>query len=113
DLIRTFDALLMIARAESGEAGRNMIEVDAAEIARGVAELYEPVAEEKGLRLVVEASGPALVRGHRELISQALANLLDNAIKYSAPTVAPAGADVTAPAVTVSAGVEGDRIVLT
>ena len=112
-LIRTFDALLMIARAESGEAGRNMVEVDAAEIARGVAELYEPVAEEKGLRLVVEAPGPAVVRGHRELISQALANLVDNAIKYSAPTAAPAGAEVTAPAVTVTAAVEGDRIVLT
>ena len=112
-LIRTFDALLMIARAESGEAGRNMVEVDAAEIARGVAELYEPVAEEKGLRLVVEAPGPAAVRGHRELISQALANLVDNAIKYSAPTAAPAGAEVTAPAVTVGAAVEGDRIVLT
>jgi hypothetical protein len=112
-LIRTFDALLMIARAESGEAGRNMVEVDAAEIARGVAELYEPVAEEKGLRLVVEAPGPAVVRGHRELISQALANLLDNAIKYSAPTAAPAGADVTAPTITVAAAVEGDRIVLT
>src|SRR5262249_52784617 len=80
DLIRTFDALLMRARAESGEAGRNMSEVDAAEIARGVAELYEPVAEEKGLRLVVDAPGAALVSGHRELISQALANLVDNAI---------------------------------
>src|SRR5205823_7781828 len=52
-LIRTFDALLMIARAESGEVGRGMAVFDAAEIARGVSELYEPLAEEKGLRLVV------------------------------------------------------------
>jgi signal transduction histidine kinase len=113
ELIRTFDALLMIARAEAGEAGRNMVELDAAEIVRGVAELYEPVAEERGLRLVVEASGPAMVRGHRELISQALANLLDNAIKYSAPAAAPAGAAVTAPTITVSAAIDGDRVVLT
>ena len=48
-LIRTFDALLMIARAESGQARDNMTEFDAAEIVRGVGELYEPVAEEKGL----------------------------------------------------------------
>jgi signal transduction histidine kinase len=118
-LIRTFDALLMIARAESGEAGRGMGEVDAAEIARGVAELYEPVAEEKGLRLTVEAPSPTMVRGHRELISQALANLLDNAIKYAAPAlqlVAAGGADAPdapAPAITVTAGVAGERVVLT
>ncbi len=50
ELIRTFDALLMIARAESGQARDNMTEFDAAEIARDVGELYEPLAEEKGLR---------------------------------------------------------------
>jgi signal transduction histidine kinase len=119
ELIRTFDALLMIARAESGEAGRGMDEVDAAEIARGVAELYEPVAEEKGLRLTVEAPAPALVRGHRELISQALANLVDNAIKYAAPApqlVVAGGADPPDEpprAITVTAGVAGERVVLT
>ena len=50
-LIRTFNALLMIARAESGQARDNMIEFEAAEIVRGVGELYEPLAEEKGLTL--------------------------------------------------------------
>jgi signal transduction histidine kinase len=85
ELIRTFDALLMIARAEAGEGGRYMTEFDAAEAARGIGELYEPVAEQKGFRLVVEAPGPALVRGNRELISQALANLVENAIKYGKP----------------------------
>ena len=54
-LIRTFDALLMIARAESGQARDNMMEFDAAEIVRGVGELYEPLAEEKGLTLRVDA----------------------------------------------------------
>lgn len=82
-LIRTFDALLMIARAESGQARDNMTEFDAAEIARGVAELYEPLAEEKGLSLVVDAATPATIKGNRELLSQALANLVDNAIKYA------------------------------
>ena len=54
-VIRTFDALLMIARAESGHARDNMIEFDAAEIARDVSELYEPLADEKGLALTVDA----------------------------------------------------------
>jgi signal transduction histidine kinase len=123
-LIRTFDALLMIARAESGEAGRGMAELDAAEIARAVGELYEPLAEEKGLRLTIAAPGPAPVRGNRELISQALANLVDNAIKYAAPVAAPALAPALAsegavtaesapPVIAVSAAVEGDRVVLT
>src|SRR5439155_22626308 len=82
-LIRTFDALLMIARAESGQARDNMSEFDAAEIARGVTELYEPLADDKGLALKVDAPAAARLRGNRELVSQALANLVDNAIKYA------------------------------
>jgi signal transduction histidine kinase len=81
-LIRTFNALLMIARAESGQAREDMSDFDAAEVARGIAELYEPLADEKGLTLAVDADTAALVHGNRELVSQALANLLDNAIKY-------------------------------
>jgi signal transduction histidine kinase len=84
-LIRTFNALLMIARAESGQARDGMTDFDAAEIARGVGELYEPVADVKGIHLKVDAPGGAPIHGNRELISQALANLVDNAIKYGAP----------------------------
>src|SRR5580700_1250223 len=83
-LIRTFNALLMIARAESGHARDDMTAFDAAEIVRGVGDLYEPLADEKGLGLRVEAAATAWVCGNRELISQALANLVDNAIKYGA-----------------------------
>ena len=111
-LIRTFNALLMIARAESGQARDDMAEFDAAEIARGVGELYEPLADEKGLVLKVDAPAAAPVRGNRELVSQALANLVDNAIKYAAPARATVngGAD---PAVVVKAMGDGDRILLT
>jgi signal transduction histidine kinase len=122
DLIRTFDALLMIARAESGQARDNMTEFDAAQIVRDVGELYEPLAEEKGLELKVEAPTAAPVRGNRELVSQALANLIDNAIKYAAPngnadTVANGAANNGsangAPAeIIVAAGNEGERIAL-
>jgi signal transduction histidine kinase len=84
-LIRTFNALLMIARAESGQARDNMKEFDASEIVRDVGDLYEPVAEDKGLALRVEADAPLPIKGNRELVSQALANLIDNAIKYAVP----------------------------
>ena len=82
-LIRTFNALLLIARAESGQAREDMNDFDAAEVARGIAELYEPLADQKGLTLEVDADAAAPVHGNRELVSQALANLLDNAIKYA------------------------------
>ena len=110
-LIRTFNALLMIARAESGHARDNMIEFDAAEIARDVGELYEPLAEQKGLTLKVDAATPAPVKGSRELVSQALANLVDNAIKYAAPEQPPLNG--AAPEIVVRALNDGERILLT
>jgi signal transduction histidine kinase len=109
-LIRTFNALLMIARAESGQARDNMSDFDAAEIARGVGELYEPLADDRGLKLRVEAPAAATVHGNRELVSQALANLVDNAIKYAAPNGKLNGAPGE---VVVRAQGDGDRIMLT
>ncbi len=110
ELIRTFDALLMIARAESGHARENMSEFDAAEIARDVGELYEPLAEEKGVTLKVDAPLAAPVRGNRELVSQALANLVDNAIKYGEPDGKLNGVPAE---ILVKAGGDGERIILT
>jgi signal transduction histidine kinase len=96
-LIRTFNALLMIARAESGQARDNMTNFDAADVANGIHELYEPLAEDDDMMLHVKTS-PAPLHGNRELISQALANLVENAIKYGkpAPAAMPLGADATA-----------------
>jgi len=109
ELIRTFNALLMIARAESGQARDNMTEFDAAEIARDVGELYEPLADEKGITLTVDAPAAAPVRGNRELVSQALANLIDNAIKYAGPNGQLNGAPAE---IVVKAGNDGERISL-
>jgi signal transduction histidine kinase len=96
-LIRTFNALLMIARAESGQARGNMDDFDAADVAQGIHELYEPLAEDNGLTLRVKTE-PARLHGNRELISQALANLVENAIKYGqpAPALQPLSAEATA-----------------
>jgi hypothetical protein len=108
ELIRTFNALLMIARAESGQASTPMSDYDAAEIARGVGELYDPLADEKGIALKVEADA-APAHGNPELVSQALANLVDNAIKYAGPDRANGAPSE----IVVKAGAEGDRILLT
>jgi signal transduction histidine kinase len=96
-LIRTFNALLMIARAESGQARDNMDDFDAADVANGIHELYEPLAEDDGMTLHVKTASAPL-HGNRELISQALANLVENAIKYGKPAAAaqPLGADAAA-----------------
>jgi signal transduction histidine kinase len=115
-LIRTFNALLMIARAESGQARGNMDDFDAADVARGIHELYEPLAEDGDLSLGVKTE-PAPLHGNRELISQALANLVENAIKYGKPLPAAqplsAGApDVDRKEILIEARREGDRVLL-
>ena len=90
-LIRTFNALLMIARAEAGAPSGALADVDLSAVARDVAELYEPVAEEAALTLVTDIAPDVHLRGNRELLGQALVNLLENALKYYEPEVGKAG----------------------
>jgi signal transduction histidine kinase len=73
----------MIARVEAGSSNAEFGLFDASELARDVFELYEPVAQEAGVLLKLETDGPVMVHANRELISQALANLIDNAVKYT------------------------------
>ncbi len=90
-----------------------MVEFDAVEIVRGVGELYEPLADDKGLTLIVDARGPATIRGNRELLSQALANLVDNAIKYAQPAAQSCAGEKLPAEIVVGAQREGDRVLLT
>lgn len=85
NLIGIFNALLTIARLEAGADPSQPARFDAGEVARDVAELYEPLAEEAGFSLVVDANNECWAVGNRDLVSQALANLVDNALKYGAP----------------------------
>jgi signal transduction histidine kinase len=112
-LIRTFNALLMIARAESGQARGDMVDFDAADVAAGIHELYEPLAEEDGMALRVKAESAPL-HGNRELISQALANLVENAIKYGKPIAVPldSGAAPTAREILIEARQDGEQVLL-
>ncbi|HEX9465727.1 MAG TPA: HAMP domain-containing sensor histidine kinase [Alphaproteobacteria bacterium] len=79
-LLATFNALLRIAEAESGRARAGFAAVNLAQVAQDAIELYEPVAQERRQTLVASIQ-PVTIVGDRHLLSQALANLLDNAIK--------------------------------
>ncbi|MFI4935925.1 MAG: sensor histidine kinase [Caulobacterales bacterium] len=88
-VLRTFGAVLAIARLEAAASAPDQSVFDPGALAAGVAELYEPLCEEKGLEFEAELTPRLSVRGNREFIAQALANLLDNAVKYT-----PAGGAV-------------------
>ncbi|CAN7636327.1 ATP-binding protein [Mesorhizobium sp. LjRoot246] len=102
-LIKTFNAILMISRLEAGYSSENTDRVDLAEAVRDVVELYEPVAEEAGVSLKADVREAVFVNGNRELIGQALSNIVDNAIKYSTDANAK-------PAVRVALGRAGANI---
>jgi signal transduction histidine kinase len=83
--IRMFDSLLDISRAEADAGvGGGLVPVDLSAVAREVWELYEPLAEDKGLDAQALITPDLRVLGDRNLIAQVLSNLLDNAIKYCA-----------------------------
>ncbi len=86
---RTLATLLQIAQAEAGGNDASRERVDLAQMARELAELYEPEARERGLKLQVSAVSPALLSAHQQLLAQLVTNLLENALKY-----VPAGGTV-------------------
>ncbi len=87
-VLATFSALLRIARAEAGLAGAGFVETDLSALVGLVAETYEAVAEEAGQSLRAEIAPGLLVRGDPDLLRQALANLIENAMTHGGPGVA-------------------------
>lgn len=90
-LIQTFNALLMIARAEAGAPSGALADVDVSAVVADVAELYGPVAEDEGITIETAITPDVHLRANRELIGQAMVNLLENAVKYAKPLAGPAG----------------------
>ncbi len=112
NLIKVFNALLMIARLEAGgEPQDSMAEFDAADVARSVVELYEPLAEDAGMTVSVDMPAHLPMYGSRELLGQALANLLDNAFKYAVPPEGTASGPT--PALRISAARAGAGVEIT
>jgi len=82
-VLKTFGAVLAIARLQAAGAAPSQAAFDPAGLARDIAELYEPLCEDKGVEFRAELSADLTVRGNREFLAQALANILDNAVKYT------------------------------
>ena len=80
-----FDALLRIAEIEAGTRRSAFADIDFAPVLTELAELYTAPAEERGLALTCEAPDSLPIHGDRDLIGQAMVNLLDNALKFSHP----------------------------
>ncbi len=94
NLIEIFNALLSIARTQAGSG--NLEEHDISALMNDVAELYEPLAQDKKITLTLDIQPGIIATIDRQLISQAIANLLDNALKYAS------GNDEANPKVTMS-----------
>ena len=88
-LLSTFNALLRIARIETRDHREAFQPVDMQTLVRDVVEFYQPLAEENDQRLQLQSSPGIRLAGDRDLLFQAIANLLDNAIKYT-----PQGGDI-------------------
>lgn len=83
-IVATFDALLRIARIESGARKAGFSAVELGDLAEQVAEVFGPVVEDAGQSLVVQRVAPALIQADHELLLQLVANLIQNAMRYGA-----------------------------
>jgi signal transduction histidine kinase len=105
-LIRTFNALLMIAKVEAGAPSGVLVPIDVSAIVADVAELYGPVAEDAGIEVTTDIEASVSLKANRELIGQAMVNLLENAVKYARTEDGSAGR------ITVALRTMGDRAVI-
>lgn len=88
-LLNTIESLLRIAQAQSGAANAEIAALDLGKLTAEIAELYAPLAEQRGIQLQVDSKQTGIIQGSRQLLAHAVANLLDNAIKYT-----PSGGNV-------------------
>jgi len=82
-VLKTFAAVLSIARLQAAGTAPDPVLFDPAELAANISELYEPLCEDKGIDFAAEFAHDLQARGNREFLAQALANILDNAVKYT------------------------------
>ena len=100
-IVAVFQALLRIAEIEAGSRRSAFTAIDLGPVIADLAELYAALADERAIRLEVHAPAHLPSYGDRELIQQGVANLLDNAVKFS-----PAGGKVVVGATAAGTGIE-------
>ncbi|MBI1360908.1 MAG: HAMP domain-containing protein [Alphaproteobacteria bacterium] len=83
-VLTTFNAILRLSRVQAGASG-SFRRLNASGITDQLAELYQPVCEEKGLKFAYSYEPDLFVQADRDLVAQAMANLMDNAVKYTKP----------------------------
>jgi signal transduction histidine kinase len=88
-ILHTFGSLINIARAEAGVNRLALNSLDLSALLGDLIEVYQPIAENAGLCMISEIAPETVIVGHRQLLGQAVANLLDNAIKFT-----PAGGQI-------------------
>lgn len=104
-LLTMLENCLEISRIEAGIGRDAFVLLDVAALARDLADMYEPLAEETGVRLTANARQPLPVLAHRNLLSRALANLIDNALRYGALRYGAAGGVIEVAAAATPAGI--------
>jgi signal transduction histidine kinase len=82
-VLKTLNALMDIARAESGLGHEHLERLDLSELAASLSDIYAPLLEHKGASIATSLEGGAYIRGHRELLTQAIVNLLENAARFT------------------------------
>jgi len=82
-VLQTFDALVAIARTEAGISRSTMEPVDLSILVRDMVDLYHPLAEQKGIALAEDIAADCTIAGQAQFLSQAVGNLLDNAVKFT------------------------------
>lgn len=84
-ILRTFEALIDIASAEAGLSRQNMTALDLTGLVQDLFEMYQPIAEDAKLELNAAVEEEITVVGNRQMLGQAIANLLDNSVKFTPP----------------------------
>jgi signal transduction histidine kinase len=86
-MLRLISATLEISSTEAGAGKQNFEQFDLAELLRDIWEIYDPLAEERGIEIKVEEPQSLAYVGNRQSIGRAVANLVENALKYGAGTI--------------------------